>query len=239
MELLLSRHGNTFGPTDPVVWAGATNDLELVEKGIAQAEVFADYLIHKKIKPAAIYCSALRRTSVYAGILAERLKVFSGLNLAPTVDSRLHEIDYGKWTGLTQEEVIQKFGKTELEAWNQRSVWPSQAGWQGSRPEKISESTSKNIPENMKAQESIVRKDIHAFSADLVHRHHETDTVIVVTSQGRLRYFLTLVPGEFEKRIQTGGFKVKTGQFCQMSYLEGAFQLKSWDINPASLLKKE
>ena len=40
MKLILARHGNTFGPQDKVTWVGSTNDLPLVEEGLAQAQRF-------------------------------------------------------------------------------------------------------------------------------------------------------------------------------------------------------
>src|SRR5689334_17941090 len=109
MNLILSRHGNTFGPNDPVVWAGLTNDLPLVEAGIAQAERLGRVLQIQKIRPVAVYCSSLQRTSKYASIIIERAE----LRLKPIVDKRLDEIDYGAWTGLTNSEIIKLFGEKE------------------------------------------------------------------------------------------------------------------------------
>jgi probable phosphoglycerate mutase len=38
MQLILSRHGNTFSPQDAVVWVGAKQDLPLVDSGVLQAK---------------------------------------------------------------------------------------------------------------------------------------------------------------------------------------------------------
>lgn len=208
MNLLLSRHGNTFNPGEPSVWAGATNDLPLVEKGLAQAERLAETLISKNIKPAAVYCSPLQRTSRYASIVIERLK----LNLKPIVDPRLHEIDYGAWTGLTNDEISRRFGEAALKAWDDRSQWPARSGWGSS--------------------ETGVIREVRSFAEDLIERYSTTDTVLIVSSNGRLRYFLTLAEGEFARRIESGTFKIKTGHVCKLRYESGAFKVEYWDQEP-------
>ena len=123
MQLILSRHGNTFAPEDKSVWAGTSNDLPLVQKGLEQAETLAAALIANQIRPKTIYCSPLQRTKIYAQIVIDRLK----LSYKPIVDQRLNEIDYGDWTGLTNEEVAAKFGQEDLELWTKHSLWQKQA----------------------------------------------------------------------------------------------------------------
>ena len=59
--LLLGRHGNTFAPTDKVVWVGAHNDLPLVESGLKQAHTLADALQENAVIPQAIYCGPLKQ----------------------------------------------------------------------------------------------------------------------------------------------------------------------------------
>src|SRR4051812_6458627 len=102
MEILLARHGNTFAPQEPSVWAGSANDLPLVEKGVAQAEKLAAVLKAQNLPLSAVYCGPLQRTSHYASLIVRRLQ----LPFQPLVDSRINEIDYGSWTGLTNEQVI-------------------------------------------------------------------------------------------------------------------------------------
>ena len=211
MNIILSRHGNTFGPNDPVVWAGATNDLPLVEKGFAQAEKFAQALIAQKIRPSAVYCSPLQRTAKYAEVIIQRLDLL----FLPTADPRIHELDYGEWTGLTQQEVKARFGETELKGWDERSEWPQQGHWGGS-------------PE-------IAITEIKSFVHDLTQKYGEDDTVVVITSNGRLRYFLTLVQGEWDKRIQDGSFKVKTGNICKLVSKNSSMEIPYWNADPSAV----
>ncbi len=211
MNILLSRHGNTFGPGDPVVWTGATNDLPLVEKGFAQADKFAEALTAQKIKPAAIYCGPLQRTTSYADVIVSRLD----LPFEPTIDHRLNEIDYGEWTGLTNEQVIDRFGEGALRGWDERSEWPARGGWAGS-------------PENAIAE-------VKSFVSELIQKHDRNDTVVVVTSNGKLRYFLPLAQGEWERRIKDGTFKVKTGNICKLICENGSIQIGYWNADPSMI----
>ncbi len=208
MNILLARHGNTFGPQDPVVCAGARNDLPLVATGLAQASRLGHALSAQGIRPTAIYCSPLQRTLRYAQVLAE----LTQFRQAPCIDSRLTEIDYGDWTGLTDLEIATRFGEPALQGWNQKSRWPQTGHWGSS--------------------EAQIRREVQEFLAQRVQEHQPQDTFIVVSSNGRLRYFLTLVEGEFEKRIQDESFKVKTGNICQLSYMDNRWSLDYWNQTP-------
>jgi len=208
MRLILARHGNTFAPSDKVVWAGQTNDLPLVEAGLKQAQIAAKYLLEQAVKPKAIYCSPLQRTGKFADILADVLK-YPG---KPIVDARLNEIDYGQWTGLSDQEVIDQFGADELKQWNEFSRWPKNGNWGDS--------------------ESKITADVQSFASELQNNYASDDTIIAVTSNGRLRYFLTLIDNEFESRRTNKSLKVKTGNICELQCTNGKFQLNYWDKNP-------
>jgi probable phosphoglycerate mutase len=210
MELILTRHGNTFNPEDPVVWTGATNDLPLVQKGILQAEKFSTRLLQQKKVPQAVYCGPLQRTFSYASVIVERLD----LPYRPIVDPRLNEIDYGGWTGLTQSEVIAQFGEAALKDWDERSQWPSHGNWGSSEAHIISE--------------------VKDFVHDLLGRFSKDETVVVVSSNGRLRYFLSLIEGEFEKRSKAGQFKVKTGHICKLKLNGEKVSLIYWNVDPSA-----
>ncbi len=128
MKVILSRHGNTFSASDPVVWVGATQDLPLVNSGILQAKRLAQALQKADIHPKEVYCSPLKRTRDYAAIVVEQLHAA----LKPIVDARLNEIDYGNWAGLSNTQIQELGEGAELSAWENFSIWPQIAGWSGS-----------------------------------------------------------------------------------------------------------
>ena len=212
MKILLSRHGNTFGPGDPVVWTGSTNDIPLVQKGEEQAHELAKTLLAQKIFPTAIYSGPLQRTRRYASLVIEKM----GLSLSPLIDSRLNEVDYGDWTGLTHEEVKARFGEEPLDNWDKKCLWPQTGNWGSS--------------------EAVIQKEVFSFIQDLDEKYASPDTVVlVVTSNGRLRYFLKLAEAEFKRRVEEGSFKVKTGNICGLlSKGHHQIEIKFWDQKPSA-----
>ncbi|MDC0357194.1 histidine phosphatase family protein [Oligoflexia bacterium] len=213
MEIILARHGNTFNPGDKIVWVGSSNDLPLVEKGEQQARELATALSQAPLKPTAIYCGPLQRTARYAELMIEEL----GVAVEPTVDLRIDEVDYGEWSGLSNAEVADHFSAQELEAWNKCSKWPTSGVWRSSEKEVI--------------------KNVFSFAEDIARWHSATDVVIVVSSNGVLRYFLKLIEREFETRIQTESFKMKTGSISKLDFDGYNYKIAFWNVKPQELLR--
>ena len=194
MKLILARHGNTFGFHDKVTWVGSTNDLPLVEEGLAQAQRFGDALAKEEGKIAAIYHAPLLRTKKFAEIIASKLE-----GEVPLIsDERLTELDYGQWSGRTDQEIEQKFGEDCLSGWIDKSIWPENCDWVGSPAQ--------------------VEEQVKSFADELLKTYPGDSTVCAVSSNGRLRYFLKLVDREFEKRVADKSFKVATGRKCVVEF---------------------
>src|SRR5512136_1853016 len=82
---------------------GGRIDMALSPRGHEQAAALAAYI---KGRPfAALYASPMQRVQqTLTPILNEKLNV--------TVLSKLREVDFGDWTGLSWEQVQAKFGKS-------------------------------------------------------------------------------------------------------------------------------
>lgn len=208
MQLLLARHGNTFEPDVPPVWIGVRDDRPLVARGRAQAATLADALRRLGMAPVATYCAGLQRTLAYARIVTEALGAAE-----PIVDERLNELDFGDWSGLTDPQVAARFGAVQLKQWRRESRWPTAGGWGGS--------------------ETGVREDVRSLTRELLARHAE-ETVLLVSSNGRLRYFLTLVPGEFERRVAARRFTMRTGHLGKLIFRGGDARVAYWNVDPAA-----
>lgn len=208
MHLILVRHGNTFNAGDSVTRVGRTEDIPLVEKGRHQAMEVADALLCNNISPTAIFSSPLKRTRETADIIS---KVLS-LKAQPIIDERLNEIDYGKWAGLSNDEIIQRYGEMDLNAWDERSVWPKNAKWGGS-------------------EEQII-EDVVNFFNEVKSNFTEDDTILIISSNGVLRYFLKLVPDEFKKRIEDQTFKMKTGYISTIQVVHNQITIPVWNVHP-------
>ena len=98
-EIILARHGETEWNVAEI-FRGRI-DVELNKTGIKQAELLADYLSGFKIQ--AIYSSPLKRALRTAEVMASHHK------LEPVIAPGLIDLDYGKWQGLPNQEVADKY----------------------------------------------------------------------------------------------------------------------------------
>lgn len=208
MRLILARHGNTFSPKDKVVWVGQETDLPLAEAGHQQAKRLGEALRDAKIVLSRIYCGPLQRTLRYAEIVGQEMPV----SAEPIVDQRLVEIDYGTWEGLSSAEIIERFGLEDIAAWEQHSIWPTSPAW---RP----------------SEASLLRR-IEEFTQYLIRAHGEDDTVLAISSNGVLRFFLRLIAGAFEQHVRAGRVKVATGNVCIIDIRHGRLHLDAWNVAP-------
>ena len=99
MKYLLIRHGQTAWNLQRR-WQGHT-DIPLNDTGIDQAKALANRLVNWNVD--AIYSSDLRRASMTAAILAERL------DLPYRLDAAWRERDVGGFAGLTTNEVQERY----------------------------------------------------------------------------------------------------------------------------------
>ena len=207
--LLLLRHGNTFRPQDRVLWLGARDDIPLTAAGEAQIRLAAQYMSAKGLSPSVIYCAPAARTYTSARLVQ---------NLCPTVqtieiDSRLDELDYGGWIGLTNEEIGAQFDRDALGRWLETGEWPHGYGWKSSEKEVVGE--------------------VLNFLDELLKRHAKVPgSVLVVSTNSRLRYFLKVISGAFEAKAAKNEISIRTGHLAQMRWVKGEWQLGFWNLQP-------
>jgi broad specificity phosphatase PhoE len=99
-RLLLIRHAEVEARYQQVF--GGRIDMEISPHGHAQAGALADFLRHKPLD--AVYASPMQRVQQ---TLAPLLN--NGAP-QPVVMPDLREVDFGDWTGLSYDQVQQKFG---------------------------------------------------------------------------------------------------------------------------------
>lgn len=208
MLLLLARHGNTFGPGDTPVWVGANEDLPLVDSGLDQSREIGRAIRDSGIVLDRILAGPLKRTRTGARLAAEK----SGFTGEVEIDDRLKEIDYGVWGGKSDEEVAEHWGQSAIEAWRERSIPPEGAGWSPSPA---------TIRANVRAVFETVTRDLS-----------QDNDVLIVTSNGILRYFHELLA---ENGPAPEDAKVKTGHLCGARIEPGEIGLLFWNIPPQAL----
>lgn len=198
-RLILARHGNTFGPGDTPVWVGAKEDLPLVEKGEAQARHLGKALKQAGVKLDRIISGPLRRTRRAADLVAE-ITVFNG---PIEIDDRLKEIDYGRWGGRTDDQIAAEFGEEALTGWRDHHIVPPGAGWSPT-------------PATLKANAEAVLRDACRSSG----------TVLIMTSNGILRFYHAAMGFD-------GDAKVKTGHVGAADIADGQTTARFWNLDPA------
>ena len=205
MLLILARHGNTFGPGDTPVWVGAKEDLPLVDKGLEQSRAIGTALRDLGLMPDRIIAGPLKRTRIGAELAGEACG-FSG---TVEIDERLKEIDYGVWGGKSDAEISETWGEAAITDWRERSIPPVGAGWSPT-------------PETLRANARAVY--------DAATRDRSADTVVlIVTSNGILRYFHELLAGADAPREEA---KVKTGHLGAARITPDATVLLAWNQPP-------
>ena len=103
-RLLLLRHGEVEARYLRAF--GGRLDMELSERGHVQAKALADHLRRWPID--AIYVSPMKRAQQTVAPLA------ASTGHAPATLAGLREVDFGDWTGLTWEQVQERF---QVSAW--------------------------------------------------------------------------------------------------------------------------
>jgi broad specificity phosphatase PhoE len=151
--ILLARHGETDWNRERR-WQGLS-DLSLTERGREQAAALAEQL--EAVPLSAVYASDLRRAYETALVVADR----KGLPVTPMRD--LREVDVGSWTGLSYDEVKDRFP----DAYTQMRARTGK-GWEGGE-----------------TYEEMGRRVLQAIRR--IAAEHAGDAVLVVTHSGPIR----------------------------------------------------
>ena len=110
-DLILLRHGETTGKSS-VRFYGST-DIELSEFGIEQMRCAGRVLENELF--GTVYTSPLKRSRHSADI------VMNGREPEPVVVEEFREIDFGKWEGLSHDEIAER-DPQGYRAWKQNGL---------------------------------------------------------------------------------------------------------------------
>jgi broad specificity phosphatase PhoE len=202
-RLLLVRHGNTFEDGVAPTRVGARSDLALTQRGVAQALTFAAAARMAGLCLGPFLAGPLQRTRAF---------VAHGFDVAPTIDMRLREIDYGDWEGLTDTAIAARVGAGMLEDWNRRCVWPHGQNW---------------APD-----EAALADGAASLVQELAHGSPRCVPVLC-SSQGVLRYFAKLDAAFFAQAQRDGKLGVATGACCGVRVANsGALTVEFWNDKP-------
>lgn len=204
--VILCRHGNTFAKGDKVVMVGAKEDLPLTDDGLRQAAEVGAALRRISSRINRIISGPLQRTRVFA----DTVKQSSGASAPISIDERLTELDYGQWSGLSNDEIVALSGEDTLRQWQDRGV----------RPRGV-----KFLP----GAETVVQE----LTSLLRELENQVGVSVVVSSNGRLREFRRLIESGAEGTLGDG--KVRTGGSCVLVSSESGWKIVVWNCDPKSL----
>ncbi len=145
-KIILVRHGETEWNVAEI-FRGRT-DVELNETGIRQAELLAEYLSKTKID--AIYSSPLRRALKTAEIIAGYHQ------LDVDIDADLTDFNFGKWQGLSRQEVKNKYRELYAEWIN--------------HPERVKIPAGESL--------DVIRKRAMGVATKIIARHKGTSALV-------------------------------------------------------------
>jgi broad specificity phosphatase PhoE len=172
-------------------WQGLA-DVALNERGRKHARALAHEL--EAVPLSAIYSSDLRRAHETALILAKS----KGMAVTPMPE--LREIDVGSWTGLSQDEVKERFPDAYTEARARTG-----RGWEGGE-----------------TYAELVRRVLDAVRR--IAREHPDETVLLVTHSGPIRTVRAHAVGSSYATDRKAAPTVDRGELCGITVADGVFR---------------
>ncbi len=199
LELYFLRHGQTASSRENA-FCGSGSDIPLTAEGLEMASAFAEH--YKGIPWQAIYSSPLQRTVHSAETIA------SPLGMTVQIDERLTEIGYGKWEGLTVDEVERLYHDEHLS-------WTADPAWY---PPTNGESATEVASRVLDAIGDI--KDTHKTGKVLIVSHKATTRIALCAllgiDVGRFRYRLASPVGSVSV-VQFGPLIEQIGDRAHLS----------------------
>lgn len=202
MKVLLVRHGNTFESWQPALWVGSKSDMHLTNAGREQARSIGSYLRKNQLKIDRIYSGPLFRTKE----TSEEISSIIGYDRNDiSIMQELKELDYGTWEGKSTEEIIEEFGSADIDAWQNKSIWPT--GYQWAPSEEL-------VVEHWRKFEQKMKSDTAG------------GVMLVVSSNGIFRLISKMM------KLGSDNIKMSTGRISSLEITNESYKLDFWNLKP-------
>jgi alpha-ribazole phosphatase len=204
--ITFARHGNTFNKEDTPIQIGLNTDLELTAKGLEQAHKLGEHFKVSNYTITKIYHGMLKRQTTAAQIISTYIN-----NTNPQINNAFDEIDYGSWEAKTQNEIMEKW-PNQYKEWEEQLIWQNEIF--GSKQE-----------DHLKRLEKFINN----------FKKSEDNHILVVSSQGLIKLVLHLIRDMHKNITKTHNgrdYKVKTGNYCQVSFGKSENTIISWNTAP-------
>lgn len=220
--LVVARHGATFNKGDVILRVGSRTNLPLTADGRAQSRRLACLLAERDLIPTAIYSASLKRTLETSAEIVDELC----LDLKPSVEKFLLELDYGDDDGLPEKEVeirlgaaeaenpeelsqeeLANLGKAALKRWNKERILPKGWAFLQKRVDSLPNAW-RNFGEKLVRQEC-------------------GEVVVAATSNGIARFSWALLPEDAPRPADS---KLAVGAFGILVWNGENWRLDGWNI---------
>lgn len=149
---------------------------------------------------------------IYSGPLKRHKQCAEIFNKEYLIKNELNEIDYGLWEKLSSHDIQSQWPQEYLQ-WTQQGIWPKKIF---NNSEQLHINNIKNLMIYIKSHH--IKKD---------------NNILLITSQGVIRYLLTITNSwdTIQNSKQMSQYKVGTGNFCTLEYSD-KIKIINWNQSP-------
>lgn len=199
MKLVMVRHGESIWNKENI-FTGWT-DVELSEKGIAEARSAGQLLKQNNFNFDICYTSILKRA------IATMEYIFDEMNIKPQIhkDYRLNERHYGALQGLNKKTMAKQVGEAQVKIWRRSlKIRPPALNIDDER-HPINSELFKDIPkEKLPATESLedtMKRVISYYHEEILKEFKNKKKIIIVAHGNSLRALVAYLENLNEQEI--------------------------------------
>lgn len=226
-RLIIARHGNTFLPDETPRRVGRKSDLPLVEE--ARSRNAGRYLKSQGLIPDRVLAAPLKRTVRTAQCILDELGI--AREIIPA-DAFL-EIDYGPDENKTEADVYARLGREYLqfETGHDADSFSSETIAERGKAAVFLWNVFAIPPKGWKVDVSGLIDAWHTLAEDI----GENETVLLVSSNGVIRFSPRLLGDRYKAFEQEHSLKVTTGGLCLFEKNNGEWESRFWNRKPAEV----
>ncbi len=206
-KLILVRHGQS-------VWNESNQftgwvDVDLTDKGRAEAVAAGKLLKEKGVLPDVVYTSLLRRAITTANIALDA----ADRHWIPVVRNwRLNERHYGKLQGLNKAEIREQFGEEQFMEWRRSYGTPPPEIDVDNEYAQTGDPRYYNLPEVPRTEclKDVVERFVPYFTDNILPRAAKGESVMVAAHGNSLRALVKHLDNISDEEI--AGLNIPTGQ---------------------------
>ncbi len=183
-------------------------DVDLTDKGVAEARAAGELLAEKGVLPTVAFCSVQKRA---IKTLHLALEYCGRIWIPETKDWRLNERHYGGLTGLNKAETAEKHGEEQVKVWRRSFDVPPPPLEAGSEYDLAGDARYEGIDiPNTESLKLTIERVLPYWEAEILPVLASGETVIISAHGNSLRALVKHLSGISDEDIT--GLEIPTGQ---------------------------